>query len=237
MERFFIKNFKITFSDGINDPIFDTFAFMNQIEEIATKIKNRLKRPLPGTSAHLKMATKFRLNELKSGYDVSKAKKSGVLISLYPNNGSLFFLLIERQKDRGIHSGQISFPGGAMEKSDKDYFETAIREANEEVGLKKEDINIIGSLTELYIPPSNFLVFPVVGYLNSKPIPVPDPNEVAGIIEADLTKLLNSVNVKWKKIEVRGHKIKAPYFDINGYTVWGATAMILNELIEIIKSS
>ena len=210
---------------------------MIKVENIVTKLKNRLKFPLPGTSAHLKMASDIRLNELKSGYNIANAMKSSVLILLYPHYDSIYFVLIQRQKDGGVHSGQISFPGGKIERSDSSFIETAVREANEEVGINRKDVKIIGSLTELYIPPSNYIVFPVIGYMDSKPNLIPGPDEVAEIVEADLLKLVNTDIVKWKEIEVRGHKLEVPYYDVNGYTVWGATAMILSELIEVIKSS
>jgi 8-oxo-dGTP pyrophosphatase MutT (NUDIX family) len=221
----------------VNDSEFDIFAVMSNIEEVAVKLKNRLKRPLPGTSAQLKMASDIRLNEMVNGYDIKNARKSSVLILLYPDNSNIYFVLIKRRNDGGVHSGQISFPGGAMEKSDGSFYETALREANEEVGIDTGDVKIIGSLTELYIPPSNFLVFPVLGYMNTRPVLTPDPGEVAGIIEADLFKLVNTGKAEWKKINVRGYKVNSPYYDIGGHTVWGATAMILSEFIEIIKSS
>ena len=209
---------------------------MSSIEETAKKLRTRLELPLPGTSAHLKMASDIRLNELTNGYDIENAKKSSVLILLYPCKNSLCFVLIKRQNDGGVHSGQISFPGGAMEKSDDSFYKTALREANEEVGINADEVQVIGTLTELYIPPSNFLVFPVIGYMNKKPQFTPDHREVAEIIEADLFSLINTKVANWKEIEVRGTKLKTPYYNINGYTVWGATAMILSEFIEVIKS-
>jgi len=237
MKPYFIKKFKIRFSERIFDSFFGIFACMTEIEDIAIKLKNRLKLPLPGTLAHLKMASEFRLEELKAGYSFINAKKSSVLILLYPNKDSIMFVLILRQNNGGVHGGQISFPGGAMEKADNNHYETALREANEEIGINANKVKIIGSLTKLYIPPSNYLVFPVVGYLNSRPKLTPDPKEVAGIIEADLLSLINTKSTNRKEVEVRGTKLNTPYYNINGYTVWGATAMILSELIEVIKSS
>ena len=199
-------------------------------------LKNRLKLPLPGEKAHLKMASKIRLKELQSIYNTSKAISSGVLILLYPEDNSIKTVLIERQKYDGVHSGQVSFPGGRQEEGDKSLIETALRESNEEVNTNPANVEIIGTLTELYIPPSNFLVIPVIGYLKTKPNLIAEKNEVAEIITADISFLFDEKPKKEKIINVRGSKIKAPYYDVQGHIVWGATAMILSELAEVIES-
>jgi 8-oxo-dGTP pyrophosphatase MutT (NUDIX family) len=208
---------------------------MVNFNSIIKETEKRLKLPLPGTSAHLKMASDIRLSELTEGYDIPNADKSSVLILLYPHRDSICFVLIKRQNNNSVHSGQISFPGGRMEGTDSSYIETAMREANEEVGINLNEVTIIGSLTELYIPPSNFLVFPVISYMKTRPELTPNKNEVAEIIEADLLALINTDSVNWKEIEVRGVRLKTPYYSIDGHTVWGATAMILSELIAIMK--
>ena len=199
-------------------------------------LENRLKLPLPGEKAHLKMASKIRLKELQSIYNTSKAISSGVLILLYPEDNSIKTVLIERQKYDGVHSGQVSFPGRRQEEGDKSLIETALRESNEEVNTNPANVEIIGTLTELYIPPSNFLVLPIIGYLKTKPNLIPEKNEVAEIITADISFLFEKKLKKEKTINVRGYKIKAPYYDVQGHIVWGATAMILSELAEVIES-
>lgn len=196
----------------------------------------RLKKPLPGNKAHLKMASKVRLKDLKFNHDTSTAIKSSVLILLYPHEDKLKTVFIKRQTYDGVHSGQISFPGGRVEETDSSLIETALRESNEEVNIDPDKVNIIGTLSEMYIPPSNYLVLPVVGYQNSKPTFIPEKSEVAEIIEADIDFLFNDKLVKETLLDVRGYKIEAPYFDVHGHIVWGATAMILSELKDVIES-
>ncbi len=181
------------------------------------------------------MASKIRLNELDNGYDTSTAKQSSVLILLYPFQNSIYSVLMERTSYNGVHSGQISFPGGSWEKKDNSFQETALREANEEVGILPNDVEVIGQLSDMYIPPSNFLVHPFVGFSNKKPQLFPEASEVAQIIEADLETIFHHSDFREMELEVRGEKIITPYYNIDGHVVWGATAMMLSELKEVIK--
>jgi len=206
---------------------------MEDFNTFIAKLEKQLQKPLPGKKAHLKMASKVRLNELKGEYDISSAKQSSVLILLYPFNNSIFTVLMKRATYNGVHSSQISFPGGQKDKSDNSFIETALREANEEVGIIPENVKIIGKLSEMYIPPSNFLVHPFIGFSNKKPHLIPDAIEVAQIIEADLETIFHLSDFRETELEVRGKKIKTPYYSINGHVVWGATAMMLSELKEI----
>jgi 8-oxo-dGTP pyrophosphatase MutT (NUDIX family) len=135
----------------------------------------------------------------------------------------------------GVHSGQISLPGGKFEDSDDSLVFTALREAREEIGINPVKVQIIGQLTEMYIPPSNFMVTPIVGYQTSPPRFRADPKEVARIIEVNLVDLLEKRNIRNKNIRLRtGISIKAPVYFIDGNVIWGATAMILSEFREIV---
>ncbi|NOX47294.1 MAG: CoA pyrophosphatase [Chlorobi bacterium] len=207
---------------------------MENFNRFIAKLKKQLRKPLPGKEAHLKMASRARLNELKGKYDTSSAKQSSVLILLYPFKASVFTVLMKRNSYNGVHSGQISFPGGSHEKSDGSFIETALREANEEVGILPENVKIIGELSDMYIPPSNFMVHPIVGFSKEKPHLIPDATEVAQIIEANLTAIFNETDFKEMELDVRGHKIKTPCYNVNGHVVWGATAMMLSELNEVV---
>ncbi len=204
-------------------------AFCRQLEF-------RLKDDLPGESAHLQMASRLRLNELNMDYDTTAAVKSAVLVLFYPADNEVRLSFILRPDYNGVHAGQVSFPGGRVEEKDHDLIETALREAQEEVNINPEDVTVIGTLTDLYIPPSNYLVTPVVGYSHRKPDFVKDPAEVSRIIETDIGFLFDPDRRKEKVINVRGFEIEAPYFDVDGYIVWGATAMILSELKSVIES-
>lgn len=199
-------------------------------------LRNRLKETLPGKDAHHKMTSRVRLNELKFKYNSSNALLSSVLILLYRNSGVIKTVFILRQSYDGVHSGQVSFPGGRQEETDDSLIDTALREANEEVNIDPGKVEVLGTLSELYIPPSNYLVLPVIGYMDLSPEFIPEKSEVAEIIEADLSFLFDKNLIKEALLDVRGYQIQAPYFDVDGHIVWGATAMILSELKEVIES-
>ena len=165
------------------------------------------------------------------------AKLGGVLILLYPQNGHIYLPLMLRPTYKGIHSGQVSFPGGKMEQQDTDLVSTALREAEEEIGISRERIRIIGNLSELYVFASNFKVLPVVGFIEEKPVFHPDRKEVEQVIETNLAMLLDPSNIKRTDIQIAsGFKINAPYYDVDGHVVWGATAVMLSEFVEIVKN-
>jgi 8-oxo-dGTP pyrophosphatase MutT (NUDIX family) len=168
-----------------------------------------------------------------------QAIKSSVLVLLFPGkeNGQPAFVVTLRPTYEGIHSGQISLPGGRFELTDENLMQTALREANEEIGMDPEEVTIIGRLTELYIPPSNYLVQPFVGFTSISPVFNPQPTEVEKIIEIPVNQLLDERNVMEKEISVAGIQFSAPSFVIDGTTIWGATSMILNEFKEILRKT
>jgi len=201
-------------------------------------LRNQLQKPLPGKPFQLKMSSQRRIREMMSGIDTTRAVRSSVLLLLYPsaNRDSLLFSLIQRPEYDGVHSGQISLPGGRFEPEDTSYAATALRESREEVGIDPETVDLIGELSELYIPPSNFVVYPFVGYAEERPSFLPDKKEVEKIIEAGLNDLMEDSNIKTKRIHVRsGITVTAPCFVIEGNIIWGATAMMLSEFREIVK--
>ena len=127
------------------------------------------------------------------------------------------------------HSGQIAFPGGSWEEGDVDFTATALREACEEIGVC-QDVKILGHLTPLYVPPSNFLVYPAVGALPQRPVWKPDPDEVAEVLEFSLPDLLDDSRKREEDWLLRGHPFRVPFYDVAGHSVWGATALMLSEL-------
>ena len=199
-------------------------------------LTHRLSLPLPGRDAQLRMAhaeRKINISRYKIPQD---ARWGSVLILLYEDENKIKLPLILRQTYDGVHSGQVAFPGGKFEAADENLVNTALREASEEIGIIKDDVVIIGELTNLYIPPSNFLVHPHVGAMKYKPEFFPDANEVEKVIEVSLDDLMNESLVNEKEITLsNGLKIVTPYFDLQGHTVWGATAMILSELKTVVK--
>jgi 8-oxo-dGTP pyrophosphatase MutT (NUDIX family) len=199
-----------------------------------TSLRNALKPPLPGPVAQEKMAPSERLQRYNPG-DSSEAIQSSVLILLYPSAEGLKIPFIQRPLYQGPHSGQISLPGGKREATDKNNWETALRETREELGISTDAVEYLGELTQLYIPNSHFFVSPQVGYIHQNLHFNPSPFEVSEVIEASAHLLLTQA-FKTKKIHhIQGITIEAPYYDADGKHIWGATAMILSELIEVFK--
>ncbi len=198
-------------------------------------IEKKLESELPGKEAQIKMSPSDRGETKRTENDRKKSKESAVLVLLYPVNNIPFTVFIKKNKYKGVHSGQVGFPGGMRKKTDKNLIETALREASEEIGTNSQNIKIIGGLTKLYIPVSNITVFPFVGYVNYMPEFVSDDFEIDKIIPFEMTKLISKETVFLKTISVGKHKISVPYYNIDGYHVWGATAMIVSEFISLIE--
>lgn len=191
---------------------------------------------LPGIEAQFKLAPKLRLNYNAKKIKANDPKIAAVLALFYPNlNNEVTLLLTKRANYDGTHSGQISFPGGKVEQSDLNLKQTALRETFEEVGINVEDIEVIRELTEVYIPPSNFLVTPFIGIIYNKPV-FKVNSEVAKIIEVPFSKLIDETSIGSIKITNSYMKeTSVPCFKIDDSIIWGATAMILSEIREVLK--
>jgi 8-oxo-dGTP pyrophosphatase MutT (NUDIX family) len=160
-----------------------------------------------------------------------------VMILLYEEKGKIKFPLIKRPEYLGAHSGQISFPGGKAEEGE-DSIQTALRECEEEVGIERNQVIVIGKLSDFFVMPSNFMVTPVIGFLETNPTFKPDAREVARIIETDLDDIIADNAMKQKEILAAGKfKMHAPHFEIDNEIVWGATAMMLNEFRIIVRET
>ena len=208
-------------------PIFMFKKFIETLEE-------NLKKKLPGISAHKKMSPSNRNSQLKFLNKDVNTVDSGILILIFPINNLPHTVFIKRPEYNGPHSGQISFPGGKIENIDNNITETALREAQEEIGIKPNDVKIIGQLSKLYIPVSNINVFPKVGYISYKPNFIPDKQEVTEIIPFSIKELSNKNIIDTEQVSLQGRIIDAPFYNVNGHHVWGATAMIINEFLEIV---
>lgn len=208
-------------------------------EEFKERLRVELASELPGELAHSMMMPTVRDDKMKMPAGLPPPIKSAVLILFYPDeHGHINFPLIQRPAYNGAHSAQVSFPGGKEELTDKSLIHTALREAEEEVGIISEKVEIIGEMTDLFIWVSNYIVTPVVGFVNEEPLFQKDDKEVDAIIKADLYDIINPEKRKEGTILARGkYKIQTPYFDIDNRIVWGATAMMLNELSMIVEKA
>jgi len=198
-------------------------------------IKSRLTEPLPGFSAHEPLRARPVGKLLPKFEHKTPPKQGSVLILLYQENGIIKFPLIKRPTYTGMHSGQVSLPGGKVEPGE-DIFQAALREAEEEIGVNQKDIRVIGKLSDFNVIPSNFLVTPVVASIEYVPEFIPHQHEVEKVIHADLAELLREDAIQEKEILAAGHyAMFAPHFLIEDEIVWGATAMMLNELRMIVR--
>lgn len=205
--------------------------FLNKLDSISTQ-------PLFALDAHLKMAPLERVQYLQNyDYSLHNPKASAVLSLFYPKDEKAHVLLIVRSSYPGVHSSQIAFPGGKQEVTDIDLQETALRETHEEVGVNPDKVTVIKQWSDIYIPPSNFIVSSFMGITNKTPEFVLQPDEVNSIIELPITELLNDNLVQNVRMTTSyAQDIMVPAFVIEDHIVWGATAMILSEIKETLKS-
>lgn len=209
---------------------------IRDFEGFISQLDKKLKKPLPGISSQLKMASMRRLIEGGKAVVPSDSKKAGVLVLFYPVDGHPYIVFIKRNEYPGVHSGQISFPGGGYEIKDKNLVNTALRESEEEIGVLRNLVRTMGQLSDLYIPPSHFLVTPVVGYTSVRPEFRPEPSEVQQILEIPLASFLDPNNLTEKEIILSpGSRFNAPCYYVDENIIWGATAMILHEMIDVIN--
>ena len=192
---------------------------------------------LPAFEAHIKMTPLERLESLKKiDFGNINPRIAAVMMLFYPKNDTTHLVLIVRNSYKGVHSAQIAFPGGKYENDDDDFAFTALRETHEEVGIQPDKIEILKRFTELYIPPSNFMVDPFLGISKEELVFVPEPAEVAEIIELPLSIFLSDAIVVDTNLSTSyADNINIPAFKIENHIVWGATAMMLSELKEVLK--
>ncbi len=162
---------------------------------------------------------------------------AAVMAVFYPNlSQKVNFVLILRKTYKGVHSNQVGFPGGRVEEEDENLMHTALRETEEEVGIPREEVQVLRELTQIYIPPSNFWVQPYLGIMNRTPVLVPQEEEVEAVLEIELDEFLSdSCLIRQTLSTSYARNVEVPAFLLSGHVVWGATAMMLSEMKEILK--
>jgi 8-oxo-dGTP pyrophosphatase MutT (NUDIX family) len=198
---------------------------------------------LNSKTSQIKLAPSFRKEFIKlNSNKLLNSKKAAVIAALYEDDNKVRLILILRNTYNGVHSNQIGFPGGRVEDYDKTLFDTAIRETYEEIGVRVQKNELIRELHEIYIPPSNFNVYPFLVILNHPPSFVKDDKEVKEVITIDLESLLNCkitqiqipIPAKLNELNIQ-NDVEVPAFKLAGYNVWGATAMMLSEIRDLIN--
>jgi len=206
--------------------------------EFITSLSSRLLSSLPGMDAHRKMAPMHRKSVKDYLSEVKSYKTAAVLALIFPDkeNGSPRIILMERAGGGDVHANQISFPGGKQEPGEA-LSDTALRESFEELGIAPQEVKLMGPLTSLYIPPSGFLVQPFLGYLQQDPVFNINPSEVQRVFTPALDHLTDAGNLRTGSfMSSQGIPVEAPCFQLEDVVIWGATAMMISEIVELVTS-
>ena len=207
---------------------------MMDFQHFITQLEITITNDLPGEESQQKMRVNYD-QSIELPFSKNNSTASAVLILLYLEDNEIHFFLTKRSNELEHHKGQISLPGGTQEENEE-LTHTALRETQEEIGINKTSISIIGSMTPLFVPVTGFMIHPFIGYSSNKLEPTPDPSEVEAIFSVNISDLLNETNQTIEKRNIRGYDVEVPYFKLNNYEVWGATSMILSEFRDLIKS-
>ena len=203
------------------------------VQDLVGLLKARLNKPRPGFHAQLKMSPIPRYGHKDYQEVDDSCLQAGVLVLFYLRDQKLHLLLTRRTERVLHHRAQISFPGGQQEP-DEEIRETALREAEEELGLIPKEVQILGELTPLYIAPSNFCIYPTVAFMDKRPDFSPHPEEVAEVLEVPWDHMTNTANQKKEMWTIRGQEVQVPFFCFHDHKIWGATAMVLAELLSLV---
>ena len=204
-------------------------------QTFANRLRVRLQQEIPGWTAQRRMATEVHRNARLTPR--TDAREAAVLILLYPSHGKLYLPLIVRPTYPGVHSGQIALPGGKVEEADSSLIITALRETEEEIGVKVSEERVLGTLSQLYIPPSNMLVTPVVAYAEGKANYRPDFREVVQVLDIELDVFNDPANQVTVPVKAAANvTLEAPSFIIEDRVIWGATAMMMSELLAVLDT-
>lgn len=204
--------------------------------EFKDKLKKRLEEPLPASESH-KQVMRHRRPLDQMGMLPEGARESAVLILIYPKDENLHTVFIQRPVYKGVHSGQIAFPGGKAEEEDFDLQATAYREAEEELNVQPSLVEPIGKLTPLFVPPSNFIIHPFIAFQESLPAFRADPKEVSSFIETPIRHFISTDSLRDSTVMAQNNRLKVKAFQYEGHIIWGATGMILKEFVDVLNST
>jgi len=207
---------------------------MMDFQRFITQLEITITNDLPGEESQQKMRVNYD-QSIELPFSINNSTPAAVLILLYLEDNEIYFFLTKRTDELENHKGQISLPGGTQEGNEK-LIDTALRETQEEIGINKTSISIIGKITPLFVPVTGFMIYPFIGYSLNKLDPKMDPVEVAAIFSVNISDLLNKENRTIEQRNIRGYDVQVPYFKLNDYKVWGATSMILSEFRDLIIS-
>ena len=195
--------------------------------------------PLPAETSQFKMSPPYRADLIKLQAErIKKARKSAVMALFYPNQeGETYLILILRKTYKGVHSAQVGFPGGKLEANETNQ-QAALRETEEEIGVKQQTVTVLKALTEMYIPSSNFYVKPFIGIVKTTPELIKQDTEVDSLLEINLDHFLSDTVITTKIVTLaNGLEVSVPAYNLNSHLVWGATAMMLSEVKDLLKAS
>ena len=207
---------------------------MMDFQRFITQLEITITNDLPSEESQQKMRVNYD-QSIELPFSINNSTPAAVLILLYLEDNEIYFFLTKRTDELENHKGQISLPGGTQEGNEK-LIDTALRETQEEIGINKTSISIIGKITPLFVPVTGFMIYPFIGYSLNKLDPKLDPIEVEAIFSVNISDLLNKENRTIEQRNIRGYDVQVPYFKLNDYKVWGATSMILSEFRDLIKS-
>ena len=213
-----------------------TFSFiMITIDQLSLKLQQQINNPLPGEKAQ--QLTQVTVSDnVEFPYSIEQAMPAAVLILLFPDNNDIHFFLTERTNEVEHHKGQISLPGGAWEEGEK-LHETAIRETEEEIGVQKQVVNYIGSLTPYFTAATGFMIHPFLSWTQEKPETKIHDMEVNSLFHVPISALIDEKTLMIEDWTISGYDAKVPFYNFNGRKVWGATAAILSEFKSILKEA
>ncbi|MCX7861864.1 MAG: CoA pyrophosphatase [Bacteroidales bacterium] len=188
---------------------------------------------LPGWDAHRHLCPPFRDEQLELFRSPQYEASVGIILTIMHNKLSVLF--IERTNDGGPHSGQIAFPGGKIDYADKTPLHAALREVNEEIGLQKHSLHFIRQLSSLYIPVSQFLVYPFVFFCQNLPELAVNKEEINQTIIVPIDAFYRKEVLTFTNFLFKNKSYAVPCFKVNETIIWGATAMIWNECLTLLK--